>query len=101
MLSKKGKNISISEHLTKQRLDLLNKAKNVLPRGTKIWTSECTIFALINGEKRPIKSVYDLEPQHYHSGKLNSMSNNTASLNHSKPVDENHQSNDNIENKSE
>ena len=56
----KGKNISISEHLSPQRLDLLNKTKDTLPKGTKVWTSQGTIFTVVHGEKRAIKNYYDL-----------------------------------------
>ena len=53
----KGKNFSISEHLTADNMDLLNAAEKTYGQA---WSSDCQIFALCDGVKRRIFSHADL-----------------------------------------
>ena len=55
----KGTNISISDHLTKANLSLLDKAKNAF--GMKnTWTSMSKVFVNVGGRRFSIKSTIDI-----------------------------------------
>ena len=51
--------VSLAEHLTKRNLWLMGEARNMV--GWKnVWSSQCTVFALVNGQKVAIKNNKDL-----------------------------------------
>ena len=58
-LKKSPLKVSIFEHLTNRNIWLMNEAKKLV--GFKqVWSSQCTVFALVNGRKVPIRSKNDL-----------------------------------------
>ena len=55
--------VSITEHLTKRNLWLMDEAKKIV--GYKnVWSSQCTVFALVNGHKIKVKNSNDLSYVH-------------------------------------
>ena len=57
----KGTGITITEHLTKQRLELQDKVRKLLGENGRVWTSQGIIYGLVKGQKTSFKTQKDID----------------------------------------
>ena len=57
----KGTGVSLSEHLTKYKLDLQSKVRNALGDDARVWSSQGKIFGIVRGVKQSFNCEKDIE----------------------------------------